>query len=316
MSALFTEDFNIKLMYNSFMKTVAILGPTASGKTELSLRLAKECGGVVLSLDSLAIYRKIDIASAKPTPKEREGIVHFGIDSIDVDTPFNVSCYIELFKEARRYAMQKERALIIVGGTGFYLKMLMEGISKMPPIDPETAERVSRMVEDPPAAHRFLATIDEAYAASIPPADRYRIEKGLSIWFQTGTPPSRYFRNHPPRPPLESVELFEIATDRTTLNERIERRTRAMFEKGLVDEVASLEYAYGRGHPPMKAIGIREILDYFDGKIGLADAKERIVIHTRQLAKRQRTFNRTQFPPHPLLEPKRLYEEARRLLKL
>ncbi|WP_456403572.1 tRNA (adenosine(37)-N6)-dimethylallyltransferase MiaA [Hydrogenimonas sp.] len=297
------------------MKTVAILGPTASGKTELSLRLAKESGSVILSLDSLAIYRTIDIASAKPTPAEREGIVHFGIDCIDVDTPFNVSVYIELYKEARRYAEAQGCALIIVGGTGFYLKMLMEGISELPPIDAETAERVSRMVEDPAAAHRLLASVDEAYAASIPPSDRYRIEKGLSIWYQTATPPSRYFREHPPTPLLESVELFEIAMARETLNERIGRRTRRMFEEGLVDEVASLEFAYGRNHPPMRAIGIREVLDYFDGKADLTETKERVAIHTRQLAKRQRTFNRTQFPPHPLLEPSLLYERVRRLLE-
>jgi len=114
------------------MKKVAILGPTASGKTELSIALASKYDGVVLSLDSLSVYRHIDIASAKPTPEERGDIVHFGIDEVDVDTDFNISSYMELFKRAEAYAAERGKPLIIVGGTGFYLKMLMEGLSHLP----------------------------------------------------------------------------------------------------------------------------------------------------------------------------------------
>nr|WP_092912052.1 tRNA (adenosine(37)-N6)-dimethylallyltransferase MiaA [Hydrogenimonas thermophila] len=280
------------------MKTIAILGPTASGKSALSLELARNYNCVILSLDSLALYREIDIASAKPTITERGDILHFGIDVIDVDTPFNVALFIDLYKESVDFCKEQNKNLIIVGGTGFYLKTLIEGISELPKIDEETKKKVEEEMGDLQKAYSFLSKIDEVYAKNLMPTDRYRIEKALTIFYQTGTAPSLYFKNNPPKPVAKDLELFEISIDKEVLNRRIELRTNQMFEMGLVDEIANLEYKYGRNHNPMKAIGVKEILDYFDGKCSLKDAKELISIHTRQLAKRQRTFNRTQFPPH------------------
>ena len=280
------------------MKKVAILGPTAVGKSALSLELAKNYNCIILSLDSLAIYKEIDIASAKPTVTERGDIPHFGIDVIDVDTPFNVALFIDLYKESVNFCKEHSKNLIIVGGTGFYLKTLMKGISKLPKIDEETKKRVKLELNDLKKAYNFLSKIDREYAKNIMPTDRYRIEKALTIFYQTSTAPSIYFKNNPPKPIAKDLELFEISMDKELLNRRIELRTNQMFEMGLIDEVADLEYKYSRVHNPMKAIGIKEILDYFDGKYSLNEAKEKIIIHTRQLAKRQRTFNRTQFPPH------------------
>ncbi len=297
------------------MKTVAILGPTASGKTELSIALASKHDGVVLSLDSLSVYRHIDIASAKPTPDERGDIVHFGIDEVDVDTSFNISLYIELFKRAESYATERGKPLIIVGGTGFYLKMLMEGLSHLPPLSAQQKERLQSQMKNPELAYVTLSKIDREYAESISPKDRYRTEKGLQIYFAAGVAPTEYFRKNPPKPLLEEVALFEIAVDRSLLRERIAQRTEKMFRAGLVDEVAELEFRYTRAPNPMKSIGIKEVLEYFDAKVGLEEAKESIITHTAQLAKRQMTFNRTQFPPHPLLEPGRIEEEISALLK-
>ena len=297
------------------MKTVAILGPTASGKTELSIALASRHDAVVLSLDSLSVYRGIDIASAKPTPEERGDIIHFGIDEVDVDAPFNISLYFELYKRAEAYAAERGRPLIIVGGTGFYLKMLMEGLSHLPPLSPRSRERLRSAMTNLEQAYKTLSKIDRKYAESISPKDRYRIEKGLQIFFATGTPPTEYYAKNPPKPLLEDLALFEIAVDRILLRERIAKRTEKMFRAGLVDEVAELEFRYTRAPNPMKSIGIREILEYFDAKSGLEEAKEKIITHTAQLAKRQMTFNRTQFPPHPLLEPDRIEVEVSALLK-
>ncbi len=303
------------MMYNCFMKTVAILGPTASGKTDLSIALAKESGAYILSLDSLSVYKEIDIASAKPSPREREGIRHFGIDEVEVDSHFSVGIYADLFKEAIGSAEKEGRPLIIVGGTGFYLKMLLEGISDLPPVPTEIEKKVSHIMKDLQKAYETLRKIDRNFADSISKSDRYRIEKGLQIYLLTEEPPSLYFKENPPKPLLESVALYEIAIDKESLLERIEKRTAKMFKDGLVDEVAYLEYRYGREPNPMKAIGIREVLDYFDAKLSLDETKERISIHTRQLAKRQRTFNKTQFPPHPLLDVDTLFKEASALLK-
>ncbi|BBG66646.1 tRNA dimethylallyltransferase [Hydrogenimonas sp.] len=296
------------------MKIVAILGPTASGKSDLSIRLASRHNAVILSLDSLSLYRKIDIASAKPSAEERGGVVHFGIDTISVDEHFSVSLFAELFKEAREYAEKREKDLIIVGGTGFYLKILMEGLSPLPPLTEEMRERLAYDMRDPERAYKTLLDIDRRYAESISSSDRYRIEKGLQVYFASGMRPTDYFLSNPPKPLLKNLHLYEIAVDREVLGERIAARTEKMFKAGLVDEVAELEYLYTRAPNPMKAIGIKEILDYFDAKVTLREAKERIVIHTRQLAKRQQTFNRTQFPPHPLLQADRLETEISSLL--
>ena len=286
------------------IKTIAILGPTASGKSALSIELAKNHNCAILSLDSLAIYKEIDIASAKPTLAERGNIPHFGIDVIDVDTPFNVTTFIDLYKESVNFCKEHSKNLIIVGGTGFYLKTLMEGISELPKIDDEVKKKVEDQMSDLQNAYAFLKEQDEEYAKNLMPTDRYRIEKALTIFYQTGTAPSLYFKNNPPKPVAKDLDLFEISMDKDLLNRRIELRTDQMFEMGLVDEVANLEYKYGRKPNPMKAIGIKEILDYLDGHYSLKEAREKIIIHTRQLAKRQRTFNKTQFPPHIQDSPK------------
>jgi len=290
------------------------LGPTASGKSDLSLELAKEMGCAIISLDSLSIYKEIDIASAKPTKQERGQIPHFGIDVIDVKTPFNVALFIDIYKEAEDFCKKENLNLIIVGGTGFYLKTLIEGISELPEIDITTKEKVKKKMSDLKKAYDVLRKIDAEYANRLKPTDRYRIEKALTIFYQTGTVPTLYFKDHPPKPVLKDFVLFEISIDKDLLNRRIEQRTHKMFEMGLVDEVANLEFNYSRTPHPMKAIGIKEILDYFDGLSTLEDAKNSIIIHTRQLAKRQRTFNRTQFPPHLTATSKVIKEKIRSLI--
>ena len=262
------------------------------------MELAKSHNCVILSLDSLALYKEVEIASAKPTIAERGDIPHFGIDVIDVDRPFNVATFIDLYKESVNFCKEHNKNLIIVGGTGFYLKTLMKGISKLPKINEETKKKVEVQMTNLQKAYTFLNKIDKEYAKNLMPTDSYRIEKALTIFYQTSTIPSLYFKNNPPKPIVKDLELFEISLDKQMLNRRIELRTNQMFEMGLVDEVANLEYKYGRKPNPMKAIGIKEILEYFDGRYSLKDAKERIIIHTRQLAKRQRTFNRTQFQTH------------------
>jgi len=137
----------------------------------------------------------------------------------------------------------------------------------------------------------------------------------LQIHLATGEAPTEYFRKNPPEPLLEEVALFEIAIERSLLRERIAQRTEKMFRAGLVDEVAELEFRYTRAPNPMKSIGIKEVLEYFDAKVGLEEAKESITTHTAQLAKRQMTFNRTQFPPHPVMEPKRIEKLVSTLLE-
>lgn len=278
------------------MKQLAIIGPTASGKTALSISLAKALDGYVLSLDSLAIYKDIDIASAKPTSKERGDIPHFGIDLLTPNESFDVTTYIKLYKEIYKKAKDQDKALIIVGGTSFYLKMLIDGISQLPAIDVKVQKKVQFLLQDNQRAYNLLADIDPQSALQIKSNDSYRIEKMLSIYLQTKQPPSKYFLENPPKPAIQDLlPIYEINMDRGLLRERIKIRTQQMLEDGLIDEVVMLEKSYGRSPNCMKSIGIRECLDYLDGKYTLEEMLEKISINTGRLAKRQETFNRSQF---------------------
>ncbi len=278
------------------MKQFALIGPTASGKTALAVMLAKKLDAVILSLDSLSLYKEIDIASAKPTMEEREGILHFGIDILSPDASFDVTTYIALYQEALSYAKRVDKTLIIVGGTGFYLKMLLEGISDLPAISPQSRIKTKQALQNPTDSHAMLAALDPKTMQQIKPADRYRIEKALDIYFETGLTPSDYFAQHPPQPVIqEALPLYQITIERTLLRERIAVRTETMIKAGLIDEVCLLERSYGRAPNSMKAIGIKETLAYLDGNYDKAALVKQISTHTAQLAKRQTTFNNSQF---------------------
>ena len=155
------------------MKEIAIIGSTASGKTALSLQIAHITNSVILSLDSLCVYKDIEIASAKPTLEERGDIIHFGIDEVYPNEEFDVIKFIELYKKAKDYAISNDKNLIIVGGTGFYLKALIDGLSQG--VDSKTKLDIS-----PLEAYELLYSIDKEYMGKIEKNDRYRIEKAYS----------------------------------------------------------------------------------------------------------------------------------------
>lgn len=276
-------------------KQVALIGPTASGKSALAVELALAHNAHIFSIDSLSVYRSIDIASAKPTQEERQGVVHHGIDALDVGDYFSAYVVAQLYGEAYRAAQNESKNLIIVGGSSFYLKALLEGLSPLPAFTLATQERVAQSLLDLPSAYATLSQLDPKSASAIDPNDRYRIEKLLLIAFETGMAPSDYFALYPPKPLIEHLPIAALEWSRESLRERIRVRTHAMIAQGLIDEVAQLEYRYGRAPIAMHAIGIIETLEYLDGKLDKAALHEAIFTHTAQLAKRQSTFNRTQF---------------------
>lgn len=248
-------------------------------------------------MDSLSIYKQIDIASAKPTLEERDGIVHFGIDEIYPNEHFDVMNFIQVYKKASDYALKHNKNLIIVGGTGFYLKSLIEGISPIPPLSKKNQKIVDKKMTifSPQELYEYLYRIDEQYMKNIKPNDKYRIEKALSVYLQTKQKPSDFFKQNPPIPIIKDIKLFEIVWDKELLRQRINLRTKIMINEGLIDEVIFLEQKYKRAIAPMNTIGIKEGLDYLDGKIDKLPLEEKISIATAQLAKRQRTFNKGQF---------------------
>lgn len=277
------------------MKQLALIGSTASGKSDLALELALKHNALILSIDSLSIYKEIDIASAKPSVSELSLVEHFGINRLNPDENASVITFIDEYNRVRKRALYEEKNLIIVGGSSFYLKSMIDGLSKIPEYSLDTITRANSMLTDLSECHALLSTIDPSTMMKIASNDSYRIEKMLLIYLETNTPPSEWFRAYPPQPIITECPVFELKIDRTTLRERIALRTHKMVQSGLIDEVAELERIYGRVPNSMKAIGILETLEYLDGKINKNELIETITTHTAQLAKRQQTFNANQF---------------------
>ena len=282
---------------------LAIIGPTASGKSDLAIAVAKEIDAIILSLDSLSLYREIDIASAKPNRSERAAVPHLGIDILYPDEPFDVTLFGKIYRQAYHTALSEEKNLIIVGGTSFYLKVLIDGISPLPTTDPDIIQKVKKAMLKREEAYRMLYDLDPSYMSSIKAGDSYRIEKALGIYYSTGKIPSHYFKEHPSVPIIEgTLPLYRILVEKSVLRKRIATRTENMLKQGLIDEVACLEKKYTRKPNAMKAIGIKETLDFLDGRSSKRALKEKIITHTARLAKRQTTFNRSQFKDHVALE--------------
>jgi len=275
---------------------LALIGPTASGKTALSIKIAQQTNAHILSLDSLSIYKEIDIVSAKPTVEEREGIEHFGIDYIHPNQAFDVTTFIKLYKDVSARCLQEGKNLVIVGGTSFYLKMLIEGISELPGISIETKQKAQHYLKDLSSTYHWLYTLDAPYMSHIKATDPYRIEKALHIYLETGLIPTEYFKRFPPKPTITApLPIYQITTDKETLRKRIALRTEMMLKDGLIDEICMLEKKYTRAPNSMKAIGIKETLDYLDGVYDKKMLGEKITTNTARLAKRQTTFNNSQF---------------------
>jgi len=278
------------------MYQIAIIGSTASGKSALAIDIAKKWNAIILSLDSLSIYKEIDIVSAKPSLEEQDGITHYGINLLYPNEPFDVTIFMKLYQEVYSIAKNDGKNIIIVGGTGFYLKALIDGISKLPSLDPSYHQELYNQMLKPEEVYTHLFNIDPEYMSRIKSNDTYRIEKALNIYLATNTLPSLYFKNNPPIPTIkEKIPIYAISTNREILRQRVTQRTYNMIDNGLIDEVAELEYKYGRSPNSMKSIGIKETLDFFDGRVNQTELIEKIIINTARLAKRQNTFNKSQF---------------------
>jgi len=275
---------------------LSLIGPTASGKTALSIKVAQKLNAYVLSLDSLSIYKEINIVSAKPTKEEQGNILHFGLDKLLPSENFDVKTFIDLYHQVHNKCLADKKNLVIVGGTSFYLKMLIDGISELPKISHETKNKTQKYLHNIKEAHALLYALDPAHMASIETTDSYRIEKALDLYFETKQTPTEYFKAHPPQPSITSpLPIYQIVWDRTLLRERIALRTQLMVENGLIDEICMLEKTYTRKPNCMKSIGIKETLAYLDGIYDKKMLIEKITTNTARLAKRQTTFNNSQF---------------------
>ena len=278
------------------MKQLAIIGATASGKSDLAIKIAQKVDAYILSIDSLSIYKEIDIVAAKPSKEELSLIQHFGIDTLYPNEHFSVEIFIQLYRDVMLTCKRDNKNLIIVGGTSFYLKSLLDGLSVIPTITKELQEEVNITLQTQlEASYKELLSLDPKTMQKIAPTDKYRIEKALLIYKASGLTPTQWFEKNPPKPIITELPIFNIDVSREVLRERITQRTQNMYTMGLIDEVCYLEHKYTRFPNAMGAIGIVEVLEYLDAKVTKEQMLQNITTHTAQLAKRQQTFNKTQF---------------------
>ncbi len=300
---------------------IVILGPTASGKTRLGLALAERFRGEIISCDALQIYRSMDIGTAKATRAERERIPHHMLDQVDPGEVFSAGDYQRLARRSLGTIRDRGRLPFVVGGTGFYLRALIDGFFEGPGRSEELRARMRRIVErrGPACLHRALLRIDPVSASRIPPADAARIIRAYEVYLCTGRPMS-WWQNKP-REVLVGFRWLKlgISLPRPVLYERINLRVQEMFDSGFVDEVRGLLRLYPRNCQAFKAIGYREIADYLDGRISLPQAIADTQQQSRRYAKRQLTWFRSDPGVAWLdgaLDPAHLEAEAARQISL
>jgi tRNA dimethylallyltransferase len=275
---------------------IALVGPTAAGKSALALRLAEGQRGEIVSCDSLQVYRGLDIGSAKPTPEERRRVPHHLLDVVDPDEPFSAADYARRARAALASIRERGTAPFVVGGTGLYLRALLRGLFAGPSRDEPLRARLEAMTAryGEKRLHRWLARVDPASAARIEAADRVRVVRALEVFHATGRPLSGHHQAG--AEPLRgfTVRLLGLAPSRETLRAAVEARTDRMVAGGLVEETRRLIERYGAEARPLKSIGYRQAAAVVRGALGVEQARRDIVKETMRYAKRQMTWFRRQ----------------------
>ncbi len=276
---------------------IALMGPTASGKTACALDWAERLGAEVVSVDSALVYRGLDIGAAKPSREELARVPHHLVDVREPHQPYSAAEFARDALEAMHAIAARGRVPILAGGTGLYFRALLEGLPAMPEADPATRAAIAAeaAARGWPALHAELAAVDPLAAARIHATDPQRISRALEVWRLAGRPISALQREAPPpRPPFRVLRLVLAPADRGVLHQRIADRFDAMLAAGFLDEVRRLR-ADPRLHvdlPAIRAVGYRQAWDHLAGASDAAAFRERAIAATRQLAKRQGTWFR------------------------
>ena len=289
-------------MSSPAVDAIALVGPTASGKTAAALALATalapQGGAEIISVDSALVYRGMDIGTAKPSREERAAVPHHLIDTID---PLHSYSAADFARDATRLIgeiRQRNKTPLLVGGTMLYLKALLEGLSDMPPSDPQVRADLQQRAQAQgwPALHAELQTVDPVTAERLAPGDSQRIGRALEVWAITGQPLSAFHQGAKPAAPNWHIPVISLEPiDRRWLHERIAQRFDAMMAAGFLDEVRQL---MARGDlnpdlPSMRCVGYRQAWQGLSEGWSEAEIRERGIFATRQLAKRQLTWLRS-----------------------
>ena len=273
-----------------------LTGPTAAGKTELSVRLAKRIGGEIVSADSMQVYKHMDIGSAKIRKEEMEGVPHHLIDVLEPSEPFHVVRFQQMALEAMEGIYERGHIPIITGGTGFYIQALLYHIDFEDTCeDPVYREKLENLAQREGAErlHELLKEADPRAAEEIHSNNIKRMIRALEYHRLTGRRISEHNREQREKQSPYSFAYFVLNRERAVLYERINRRVDLMMEEGLLEEVKKLKaMGYDRSYVSMQGIGYKELLGYLEGEYSLEEAVERIKLDTRHFAKRQLTWFR------------------------
>lgn len=275
---------------------LCIMGATATGKTAVAMALAAQFDCHLISVDSALVYRGMDIGTAKPSAEELAAAPHALIDIRDPEQPYSAAQFADDARREVDVAHASNRLPVLVGGTNLYFRALLEGLSELPQADAVLRDELSAQAQQLgwPALHALLAERDPETAARLHPNDGQRIQRALEVALVSGEPHSAHLARQQGNSVPWAVQKLGLNLPVETLNTRIAQRFEAMLAAGFVDEVAHLKArpALTADHPSMRAVGYRQLWAHLDGRYGLAEAAERGVIATRQLAKRQRTWLR------------------------
>ena len=277
-------------------RALMLLGPTACGKTAVSLMLAREFAAEIISVDSALIYRGMDIGTAKPTREEQGGVPHHLIDILDIEESYSAAAFAEDAERLIGEISGRDRYPLLVGGTMLYAKALREGMDESPATDPAVRERITALGEELgwPAMHERLTQVDPITAARLAPNDRQRVGRALEVFEITGKPLSSLHTGAKRYDPTLAVAAL-FPQDRAKLHEMIGKRFDAMVEAGFLDEVRTLlaRPGFDENLPSMRAVGYRQAIAYLKGETDFEQFLESGKAATRQLAKRQITWLRS-----------------------
>lgn len=282
---------------------IAIVGPTASGKSDLGIALAERFDGEIINCDSVQVYRGVNVATAKVPMEERRGVPHHLIDIVEPAVNFTAVDWAEAAKRVITDIEARGKRAILVGGTGFYLRALTTKFFDSPQIDESIRPRLQKIMEKRGAEHlhRMLARVDPRLAAKFAPKDWSRVTRALEVYFSSGRPLSEWQERSPEEPTefASRLHYFVLEPPREELYERINRRVDVMVERGLLEEIQGL---IASGVPPtakaFNAHGYKRFVEYLLGRRTLESAIEQMKLDTRHYAKRQWTWWRAQANTH------------------
>lgn len=273
-----------------------LTGPTASGKSKTGIALAQKLGAEIISLDSMAIYRDMDIGTAKAMPEDRKGIPHHMIDIVDPSEEYSLARYVKEACEKIDEIQLREKKVLFVGGTPLYLKGMLRGVFEGPPADKDFRTQLERKMEgkSPEFLHQMLEKVDPVSFERLHPNDIRRIVRALEVYELTGQPISSFQKQFDVGTPASECNVYVLQTPRDVLYARIDKRVDKMMYEGFLDEVKRLtERKLPISHTARQALGYRELFDYLDGKMKFGEAVNLIKQNTRHFAKRQETWFRS-----------------------